>query len=171
MLRLALIYGGIGGAITIGTIVATLAWGSVDVGSAGQAIGFLVMFIALSLIFFGIRQYRDQHGPINFVTGLKVGLAISAVATIVYAAGWELYLGTGGHNFAEDYSAMVLKEKAESGMPAEELAVLKAEMAEFSERYKNPAFRIPVTMTEIFPVGLLISLLSAWWLRRKPTPE
>lgn len=166
MLRIALIYGGIAGAITIGTIIGTLAMS--ETGTGSQALGFLVMFVALSLIFFGIRQYRDQQGPHGFLEALKAGLAISLVATVVYVAGWELYLATSDGDFGKDYAAVVIEKKAAEGMPADELTTLKKEMDVFAERYKNPAFRIPVTMTEIFPVGLLISLLSAWFLRRKP---
>jgi len=38
-------------------------------------------------------------------------------------------------------------------------------MQDLATRYKNPLFRIPVTFVEIFPIGVLIALLSAALLR------
>jgi hypothetical protein len=38
-------------------------------------------------------------------------------------------------------------------------------MNEFRQQYANPLFRLPVTFIEIFPVGLLVSLISAALLR------
>ena len=40
-----------------------------------------------------------------------------------------------------------------------------AKMEQFKEQYRNPLFRVPVTFLEIFPVGLLIALISAAVLR------
>ncbi len=34
-----------------------------------------------------------------------------------------------------------------------------------AESYRNPLFRIPMTFIEIFPVGLLVALISAALLR------
>ncbi len=168
MLRIALVYGAIAGAITIGAIILSLVAAGDNASSSGQAIGFLIMFIALSLIFFGIKSFREQREPWGFLEALKAGAAISLVATLTYVAGWELYLATSGSNFAADYAAMVVSEKEAAGAPAAEVEELKTSMAKFVENYRNPLMRIPITMTEIFPVGLLISLLSAWLLRRKP---
>jgi hypothetical protein len=38
-------------------------------------------------------------------------------------------------------------------------------MQAFNEKYRNPLFRIPMTFIEIFPVGLIIALISAALLR------
>jgi hypothetical protein len=57
--------------------------------------------------------------------------------------------------------------KAE-GATAEELEAAKKEWESFGEMYKNPAFRFMFTIfVEIFPVGLVITLISAGILRKK----
>jgi hypothetical protein len=38
-------------------------------------------------------------------------------------------------------------------------------MGEFRQQYANPFFRLSITFIEIFPVGVLISLISAVLLR------
>jgi hypothetical protein len=38
-------------------------------------------------------------------------------------------------------------------------------MADFAVQYANPLYRLPVTFIEIFPVGVLVSLITAIVLR------
>ena len=38
-------------------------------------------------------------------------------------------------------------------------------MERFKQQYANPLFRLPMTFTEVFPVGVLVSLISAGLLR------
>jgi hypothetical protein len=38
-------------------------------------------------------------------------------------------------------------------------------MRDLTESYRNPLFRFPLTFLEIFPVGLIVSLVSAALLR------
>ena len=52
-----------------------------------------------------------------------------------------------------------------SRLSADEIAAVIVQMDEFRRQYANPLFRLPVTFIEIFPVGLLISLISAALLR------
>jgi hypothetical protein len=40
-------------------------------------------------------------------------------------------------------------------------------MDDFAAMYRNPVFRFAITLMEIAPVGIVISLLSAGLLRRK----
>ena len=47
----------------------------------------------------------------------------------------------------------------------EEKAELTAQMESFKTLYANPMFRLPMTVAEIFPVGVLVSLVSAAVLR------
>ena len=56
------------------------------------------------------------------------------------------------------------QEKAK-GVSAEALAQFTADMDQFRIQYANPLFRMPMTFAEIFPVGLLVSLISAALLR------
>ncbi len=168
MLRIALIFGGVAGAIVISVMIAGLTLG--DGGhTGGQAFGYLVMLVALSLIFVGVKQYRDKDlgGVISFMQALGAGLAIAAVAGVVYVAVWEAYLASTDHAFIADYAAGVIEKKKAAGVSGEELEKLIADMEKMKASYANPLMRLPMTFLEIFPVGLLVSLASAALLRNR----
>jgi hypothetical protein len=59
---------------------------------------------------------------------------------------------------------MIANEKAK-GVSGEALARFIAQMEQFRRDYANPLYRWPITFTEIFPVGVLVSLVSALLLR------
>ena len=154
-------------------IIATMVLGSMLSGGAGasgfsEVFGYAVMLLALSLIFVGIKRYRDRElgGVIRFSQALLLGVAISAVAGIGYVASWEIYLNMTDHDFIHDYTESVLAKKREAGVVGAEYAKAEEEMTQMTERYQNPLFRLPMTFLEIFPVGLLISLISAGLLRK-----
>jgi hypothetical protein len=48
-----------------------------------------------------------------------------------------------------------------------EITAATNELKQWSEWYKNPLLRFAMTMMEVFPVGLVITLLSAGLLRKK----
>lgn len=166
MQRLILVYGTIAG--TIEWLLMALSMGLVsDHGSMGMMLGYLSMLIALSLVFVGVKRFRDEHqgGVIRFWKALAIGLGIAGIAALFYVLGWEIYIWATDNHFMADYMASVLEQKQAAGATAAELARYKVEMAEFSEMYKNPAIRMLMTLSEIAPVGLLASLISAALLR------
>jgi hypothetical protein len=59
---------------------------------------------------------------------------------------------------------MLAAKKAE-GLSGAAYDALVAEMAQMTKNYANPLFRMPMTFIEIFPVGLLVALVSAALLR------
>ncbi|HUP46903.1 MAG TPA: hypothetical protein VM779_15460 [Thermoanaerobaculia bacterium] len=55
-----------------------------------------------------------------------------------------------------------------SGASAAEVAAHTAKMEEFRRLYANPLFNVLITFMEVFPVGLIVTLVSAGILRRRP---
>jgi hypothetical protein len=164
--RIAFIYGAIAGCIVIGTMILSFVLGAGH-GDSSLIFGYLVMIVALTMIFIGVKQFRDRKlgGVIKFGPALLLGVMIAAVAGVFYAAGWEGYLAATGYKFMDQYAASLIEAKKAAGMAGEALAAEIAKMEEMKENYANPFFRLPMTFLEIFPVGLLIALLSAAILR------
>ncbi|MEQ8363285.1 MAG: DUF4199 domain-containing protein [Cyclobacteriaceae bacterium] len=134
----------------------------------GELLGYSSMIIALSLIYFGVRSFRDNHngGVLSFGKGFQVGILIAAIAAIIYASGWEVYLSTSSGDFMEQYTVQYLEQMEKEGATATELDEMKVEMHSMAEMYKNPLIRFGMTLMEIVPVGLIITLLSAFLLKR-----
>ena len=165
-MRYPLVYGGLAGAIAIAVLCAGFA---LDLPNHTTSLwfGYLVMLVALSLIFVGVKRYRDVEcgGVIRFGRALGLGLGIAAVAALVYAIGWELYLAATGWDFMADYSATIVEGMRARGASAAEIAAKAEEMRGFAEAYRNPLFRMAMTFAEIFPVGLVVASVSAALLR------
>jgi len=166
MTRYALIYGAIAGAIAATVLTVGIA-SDLSNHTTSLWFGYLVMLVALSLIFVGIKRYRDIEcgGVIRFGRAFLLGLGIAAVAGLIYALVWESYLQISGYDFMADYTRSVLKNMQAEGASPAAIQAKAAEMNAMAESYKNPLFRIPMTFIEIFPVGIVVALISAGLLR------
>ena len=134
----------------------------------GMLIGYTIMLVALSTVFVGIKRYRDQDmgGVIRFWPAFGMGVAISLIAGLFYVAAWEASQAITGADFVTAYSNYVIEQARAQGETAAAIAKMSAELAEFKVMYANPLWRLPMIFTEIFPVGVLVSLVSAALLRR-----
>jgi len=166
MRKLALVYGSITGFVII--VVNTVSF---EMGVGHVWLGYLVMLIAFSAIFVAVKQYRDQAlgGVMRFNTGFLVGLGITLVASVVYVAVWEVYLAATDYRFIDSYIEYVIAEQQASGASAAEMEALVVDTDTMREQYQSALFRLPMTFIEIFPVGLIVSLIAAFVLRDSRT--
>jgi hypothetical protein len=135
--------------------------------TGGMLLGYLTMLVALSAVFVGVKHYRDRFhgGVIRFLPALGVGLGISAVACVLYVIGWEISMAYSDFDFARYYSNAMVDGARAKGASAAELEKVAADARAFTAMYAKPHVRIPITFVEMFPVGLLVSLISAAVLR------
>ena len=136
--------------------------GAVDVSmNAGMAIGYLTMLIGLTTVFLAVKRRRDvdQGGVIRFWPAFGLGIAISVIAGVVYALMWEISLAVIGY---DAFAQRMIGWMQESGGSAKDLADTRDF---FATSYRNPLVRIPMTIAEIAPIGVLVSLISAGLLR------
>ena len=129
------------------------------VGAWGMAVGYLTMLIALSAIFVAVKQYRDAAGAIGFWRAFGMGLGVTLVASVIYALCWEgaLMVMGGPDAFIDSYVAGLSRDSAG--------AAQLQQMESMRASYRNPLMRLPLTMSEIAPVGILVSLIAAALLR------
>lgn len=159
MLRTILTHGTIGGLIAGGLLSVIVLNFEGATGQYGMAIGYLIMLIGLSAIFVATKRQRDvtQGGVIRFWPALGMGLAISLVAGVVYAICWDLALAMIGIDaFVDKFAGSQLQGKSGA-----DLARTKEQIELFRTMYHNPFMRLPMTFAEIFPVGAIVSLVSA----------
>ncbi len=167
MLRTILIFGAAAGLVVAVPMGLMIAFGDPTDTSQSPFAGYLIMVLALSLIFIGVKRFRDRAlgGVIKFGPAFLTGLGISAVAGVIYVVGWEISLAATDFAFIDSYAASALEAARAKGASAAEIEKMTADMAKFRTDYANPLFRLPLTFVEIFPVGAVISLVSAALLR------
>jgi hypothetical protein len=142
--------------------------GNVDFDTS-MLIGYASMLIAFSLVFVGIRNYRDKYneGVISFGKAFKIGSMIVLIASTIYVVAWLIDYFFFIPDFAEKYSAQMLDKLKASGASQIEIDNQTKEMANFARMYKNPFFNAMMTYIEILPVGLIVTLISSLILKRK----
>jgi ethanolamine transporter EutH len=161
-----LIAGGIVSAMMLITMAIYKSSGDFD---NGMIYGYASMLLAFSLIFVGIKNYRDKYnnGIISFGKAFKIGILITLIASSIYVIVWLIDYYFFIPDFGEKYAAHMLEKLKASGASEIEIAKQTKEMASFSTMYKNPFFNALMTYVEIIPVGLIITLISSLILKRK----
>jgi len=139
-----------------------------DHGSGGMIIGYTGMLIAFSFIYVAIKNYRDKinGGTINFGKAFLIGLFISLIASAFYVVAWAIVYHNFMPDFMDKYAAIEIEKAKASGTSAVDINAMAAEMESFKEMYKQPFWFVAMTLGEILPVGLLVSLITALFLKR-----
>lgn len=135
----------------------------------GMYWGFSSQIVALSFIFIGIRQYRNNFskGKITFGKAFSVGIRIALIASMFYVLTWEFIFNNFASDFMVHYSEYEVKQQALAGLSGAELEKLKADMAQMTQDYNKAYVRMPYTFVEIFPTGLIMTLIASLVYRRK----
>ncbi len=135
----------------------------------GRLLGYATMVLALTTVFFGIKSYRDRHrnGLISFKDAFMSGMIVVLVASILYVVGWMIYYPNFMPDFADEYLEFQKQVLTEKGISGEAFQREVSRLESFNDMYKNPWVMAGITFMEIFPVGLIVAIISAWILRRK----
>ena len=168
MSRYILIYGLIAGLVVgVPLSILTLTMSGGTMMNYGMLIGYLTMLIGLSFVFLAIKRHRDADlgGVIRFWPALALGLGVSFVAGVIYVIAWDVSCAIAHVDFAGAYAKAMVAQQQAKGVTGAALDKIRAEMEQFKVQYANPLYRWPMTFIEIFPVGVLASLVSAGLLR------
>lgn len=171
MKKTIITYGLISGLICMTfMIVATLLFKECDNSIQSMIIGFLGMFIAFIFVFVGIKNYRDKQngGVVSFWDGFKIGFFIALIASSIYTIVWLIEFHFFMPDFMDKYAAKAIEGIKSSKLNPTEMSAKITEMETMRENYKNIFFRILYTFMEILPIGIVVALISALILKRKP---
>jgi hypothetical protein len=136
---------------------------------SGTIYGYASMILAFSLIYVGVRNFRNKHngGVISFGKAFRMGLYITLIASTLYVVAWLVTYYCFMPDFGKVWSEHVLKTARASGASAAVIAQKTAEMADFDKMLKNPFINALMAYSEILPVGLVATLITAFILKRK----
>ncbi len=134
-----------------------------------MVIGYTIMVASFLLIYFGVRSYRDNMlaGQISFGRALACGILITLITTVCYVAMWEILYFNFMPHFMDSYFAAQIHRVEASGLSPATIASQVAAIQHSQQLYQNPWVNMAYTFMEPFPVGLLITVVSAAILRRK----
>lgn len=170
MKKIVIVCGLIGGLIvTVPMMIFTDACYKDGNFERGMLIGYTSMILAFSMVFVGIRNYRNKYnnGLISFGKAFKVGFFIVLLASSIYVIVWLINYYFFMPDFAERYGMHMINRLKASGASQVKIDAETKEMADFAKMYKNPGIVILFTYIEILPVGLLMTLVAALILKRK----
>ena len=136
--------------------------------SSAMVIGYLSMLIAFALIYVGIKRYRDNEnaGTISFGKAFRIGLLIALIASTMYLVAWALLYNLYMPDYMDRYAEQIIKQAA-PGTTAAQLAETKAKMESYKQLYRSPLYFTLMTYAEILPVGMLVSIICAFILKRR----
>jgi hypothetical protein len=142
--------------------------GSVDYDTS-MFVGYAAMLMSFSLVFVGIRNYRNKYnlGLISFGKAFKIGILIVLIASTIYVISWLIAYFFFMPDFMDNFAINELNKLKAEGASQLEIEKKAKEMAEFATMYKNPFFNAMMTYVEILPVGIVVTLISSLILKRK----
>ena len=173
MKKTILTFGLISGAISSLMMVATVPLADRIGFDKGAVIGYTTIVLSFLLVYFGIRSYRDNfgNGHITFTQAFAVGISITLVSCVCYVVTWEVVYYNFLPGFWDKYGAHLVAKLRAAGASPEAIEAQLHEVTRYKELYKNPLINAAMTFIEPFPIGLVITLISAAILRRKSRPE
>lgn len=141
-------------------------------GNRALLIGYATIVLAALLIFFGIRSYRDNlsNGTITFGRAFTIGISITLISCAIYVLSWEIVYFTFLPHFMDSYFAAQIQHVQSSLGTPQAIQAKIAAIHQSQLAYQNPLINALYTFIEPFPVDLLLTLISAAILRRKPQP-
>jgi len=169
MKKTVLTFGLISGAISSSMMLAVMPLVDRIGTDKGEIIGYTTIVVSFLLVFFGIRSYRENvgGGRITFLRGLTLGLLITLISCACYVITWEIIYYKLMPGFADKFATYMVEQVRASGASQQVIDAKLQEMKAFKVMYDKPLFNIAITFMEPFPIGLIITMISAAILRKK----
>ena len=169
MKKVVLTFGIISGLIMSAMFVITIPFHDAMSMETGLVIGYASMLAASLLIYFGIRSYRDNvaGGRVGFGRAFAVGILIATVSGVLYVATWEIVYPRFMPDYFEKYQEHQLEEARQKGATPAEIEALRQKTERDIATYTHPVWSKLIVFLEPLPVGLVVTLISAWMLSRR----
>ncbi len=173
MKKTVLTFGLISGAVMAAIMFATPPFVDKIGFDKGVIVGYTSMVLSFLLVFFGIRSYRENIAgeTITFGRAFAVGILITLISCICYVVAWEITYFKFMPDFVDKYTSYVIEKAKASGASQRVIDAQVQQMKGLKAMYDTPFINAPLTFAEPFPIGLIITLISAAVLRRKTKPQ
>lgn len=169
MKKTVLTFGLISGVVTAVLMLSTQPFMDRIGFDKGLIIGYTSIVLSFLLVYFGIRSYRENigGGEITFGRAFSVGILITLISTLFYVVTWEIIYFGFKFDFSGKYTSYMVEKAINSGASQQAIEAIRQQMREMKRMLDNPLLNAAFTFIEPFPVGLVITLISAAILRKK----
>jgi len=168
MKKTVLTFGVISGVVSSVLMLATLPFMHRIGFDRGLVVGYTAIVLSFLLVTFGIRSYREQcGGTITFTRGFTVGILITLISCVFYVATWQVIYYKLQPGFMNDWETYAVEKVRAAGGGPEKLEATRRQLRSIKEAYDNPLTNAAYTFVEPFPVGFLVTVVSALALRRR----
>lgn len=169
MKKYVLTFGLFSGAVSAAMMLASVPFLDRIGFENGAVFGYTAIVAAFLFVFFGVKAYRDKElgGVITFGRAFRAGLLMTVISCLCYVAAWQVIYYRLAPDFFDKYVAFSLAQKRAAGASDAEIAASQQEMTAFKQYYDQPLINGAITFIEPFPIGVLMTLVSAVALKRK----
>jgi hypothetical protein len=169
MKKTVLTFGLISGAVSAVMMLATVPFVDKIGWEKGEILGYTGIVLSALLVFFGVRSYRENVGAgrLTFGRGFAVGILITLISSACYVGTWEIVYYKFMPDFVEKYNAHMVERAKASGASQQKIDETEQKAKQFKQMYANPAINVALTFMEVFPIGLVVTAVSAGILRKK----
>jgi len=135
----------------------------------GVYVGYTAILISFLFVYFGVRSYRDNvlGGQITFARGFNAGILITLISCAFYVGMWLIVYYNLMPDFGDKWGAYIVETARARGASQAEIDAAIQQGKDAKAMLENPLINAAVTFTEPFPVGLLVTLISAAVLRKQ----
>jgi hypothetical protein len=172
MNKIILRYGLIAGAVAALLMLCTGLYLRSNPDFSGMEVwGFGGIILSMLFVFIGVRVYREEecNGQISFWSAFKVGGLIALIACVCYALAWMVVSAWLMPNFMDVYAEKTLEGMRLAQKSEAEIQAATADMEHYKALYANPLYKFLLTLMEPSPVAVLVTLVSAFALKKTAT--
>lgn len=140
-----------------------------DAMEKGDMIKFASIVIPITCIYLGIKEKRDKEnqGFISYAKAFNLGLAITAVGTIVSTIFFYFHVSFINPGMIEFAKSKQLQQLQERGMSDQEIE----QALSISDRFMTPVMFTFFGLLASFIIGLILSLIIAAVLKKEDPQE
>lgn len=133
-----------------------------------EILGYAGIILSLLFVYFGMRQYRDRvnGGILSFGQGLKVGILITLLPSVMFALIDQVYSNLIDKDFYKNYYA-AYEQRLKLQVPPDKYEAALRQLQSEKAMFSNPLIQFGVMFLTVFLIGIIITVISALILRRK----
>ncbi|MEO9851169.1 MAG: DUF4199 domain-containing protein [Reichenbachiella sp.] len=170
MKNLAFKYGIISSAVMCTMVVIPLfIWETPAENKYGEVLGYAAMILALTAIYFGIKEYKTElEGELSFKQAFIFGTFVNFVAALAFGIfSYALYAWLMPDFLQQYLDHSIAKVMTDTSLTESERATQIKFINDREDFFLSPALGGLLMFGTVFPIGLVMTLISSFALKSK----